>query len=415
MMERFDLCYRIRDPARDGIAIVVDRLPHQAPAPDHGDAWSEPATRSGGGELKVKYVFDIMPPGIPTWFIARENRFATDVHWRDGAILRDRTGAHEALIRADRERKTVELVVRGPMPATFFSILDDGLNVTLDRYPGLTVRRQVPCTCQKPGTCPEYYEYGFLLRCVERGKEQVDCRESLQSVAIQSLLSGIAPARRDIVPLSADELRRVVGEAVAAGQRETLKALRGSQKAHCPSVFTIVPSNKRRPGKTLYTLRLYCEEPGAWHSLPGDAGCYEITELDEWLRKYGLGIQRTLAILSRVVPVVGTALGAAAHGVHGYGVQGQLKTDFEKTRELIASHHLPPHLALLDNADPLGEIGADATAQPLTHAQTDADFRVLAAMLHALDPAERWGGLNRVPTPEGLSVYLCREHAEPYG
>lgn len=35
-------------------------------------------------------------------------------------------------------------------------------------------------------------------------------------------------------------------------------------------------------------------------------------------------------------------------------------------------------------------------------------------MLTELDPQRRWGGLSRIDTPEGLALYLCRDHVAPY-
>lgn len=410
MMERYDLAYRITDPARTAIAIVVDRLSHTPP--DYGALWAEPLTQPGNSEIRVRYDFATMPPGIPTWFIAREHRFTTDTHWRSGALLRDRGGEHLALLNADRERKTVELTVRGPMPAGFFAILDDGLNLTLDRYPGLSVTRRVPCPCQGPRGCPEYYDYATLLRRRNAGKTDAECSKTFETVPLQTLLTGMAPTKRDTATLTLDDIRQVIAaDRVATSelsQREAIKFLRGLQKAHCPSVFTVIPTDKWRPGKTIHILRLYCEEPGSWHPLADDEGCYEITELSKWLRKTAPYIQRTLAILGRTVPVAGAVLGVAAHELNG-----QFKDDLEKTRKLI-SHHIPTHLDALDNPDPLAELAPIDPQAPLARAESDAEMRVLEAMLISLDATRHWGGLNRELTPEGLSLYLCGEHAENY-
>jgi len=67
-------------------------------------------------------------------------------------------------------------------------------------------------------------------------------------------------------------------------------------------VFTVTRTAKRRPGQKFFTLRLYCEEPGSWHPLPGDAGCYPVTEQSDWLRKAGHWIARTLDLLKNAAP-----------------------------------------------------------------------------------------------------------------
>lgn len=51
---------------------------------------------------------------------------------------------------------------------------------------------------------------------------------------------------------------------------------------------------------------------------------------------------------------------------------------------------------------------------PTVQATTEADFRVLESLLAKLDPERAWGGLSRTVTPEGLTLYLCREHCDAY-
>ena len=51
---------------------------------------------------------------------------------------------------------------------------------------------------------------------------------------------------------------------------------------------------------------------------------------------------------------------------------------------------------------------------PAAQATTEADFRALENLLNRLDPDRTWGGLSRTVTPEGLTLYLCREHHDAY-
>lgn len=79
--------------------------------------------------------------------------------------------------------------------------------------------------------------------------------------------------------------------------------VRTAQEEHCRSVLAVTKANEWRLGQKFFTLRLYCEEPGSWHPLPGDAGCYEIAEQAEWLRKAGPWIARTLDLLKLAAPL----------------------------------------------------------------------------------------------------------------
>ncbi|NIP41906.1 MAG: GTPase, partial [candidate division Zixibacteria bacterium] len=87
-----------------------------------------------------KFELSSVPAGIPTWFIARSHRFTTHTHWRLGALFADsEEEQHLGLIEAYPHEKIVRLTVRGPAPHNFFTLLRDGLELTLARFPGLKV------------------------------------------------------------------------------------------------------------------------------------------------------------------------------------------------------------------------------------------------------------------------------------
>jgi len=190
-------------------------------------------------------------------------------------------------------------------------------------------------------------------------------------------------------------------------QRMFLKLHRiaqAQQEARCPSVFAVVPATHRRLTGSAYELRLYCEEPGAWHRLPEPAGCYPITEPAEWLRKFGPYLQHLLTVLKHAAPLAGPVLGMSVDTLDQH-----LKTDCELMKELISQSS-----AQLSYQDELRDAGT-ADLLPSTHATSDADFRALEAILGKLDPDRVWGGLCRTTTPEGLTLYLCPEHLAAYG
>jgi hypothetical protein len=153
-------------------------------------------------------------------------------------------------------------------------------------------------------------------------------------------------------------------------------------------------------GKRRYELRLYCEEPGAWHRLPEPEGCYEIRQPAEWFRKAGPYLQGMLKVLKHAAPLAGPILGIAVDQL-----DSQLKADCDLMKELTAQ--MPSQLSTEDELRGYGTV-------PASRAGTDADFRVLEAMLLELDPDRTWGGLSRTTTPEGLTLYLCGEHRKAY-
>jgi internalin A len=392
--------------SRDGvIGVVVSWLP-QSP-PDYAAAWQS-AARPGGGEIRVFYQLPVMPPGIPGWFLARSRRFATDLAWRDGALLRHPDAAHAALLRTDAGRREIELAVRGLLPAGFFAVLDDGLSLTFDRYPGPGVRRIVPCSTHGP--CTTRFGYADLISRLASGRSTVYCNELDDRIDITGLLQGI-PGRdadlRSIVRYAVrSELDVVRSELIRIGdsQRQMMKEImkvRTAQQEHCPSVFAVTRADKWRPGMRFVTLRLYCEEPGSWHPLPGDAGCYQMAEQSEWLRKAGPWIARTLDLLRMAAPLAGPILGIAAGEL-----RGRISDDIALTQALLDEIRGPG-----TGRDPA--TGLEARG-PASRADTDADFRTLRQELIKLDETRWWGGLTYHITPEDVGLYLCADHLAAY-
>jgi hypothetical protein len=335
------------------------------------------------------------------------------MHWRTGALLGHGDGRHLALVRADIHRNVVELGVRGPTPAGFFSVLDDGLNLTLERFPGLHITRQVPCRCTP--ACPELFDYEDLRARLERTppRDTIECRKSGDDVSVTELIFGLAPSERATARMSTEQMTTMLTrinerleQQADYSQRMFLRMqrlLQAQQEARCPSVFTIVPSGKKKLTGTAYELRLYCEEPGAWHRLPEPAGCYPVTQPAEWFRKLGPYLQHLLTGLKHAAPLAGPVLGVAVDKL-----DEQVKSDVDLMKELV--NLLPAEVAykpeLLESGD------GDPT--PSAHAVDDADYRALLAMLTRLDPDQAWGGLSRTTTPEGLTLYLCPDHVAGY-
>jgi internalin A len=168
------------------------------------------------------------------------------------------------------------------------------------------------------------------------------------------------------------------------------------QEVRCPSVFAVVPTTRRRLTGSAYELRLYCEEPGAWHRLPEPQGCYPITEPSEWLRKLGPYLQHLLTVLKHAAPLAGPILGMSVDKLDQH-----LKADCDLMKELVSQ--APTQLHYKDELH--GIYPADPS--PSAQATNEADFRVLEAMLTKLDPDLVWGGLCRITTPEGLTLYYA--------
>ena len=394
MMDTFDVSYRVDDA--DIAAIVVERLPWDPPA--YHEAWARLAPPNSR-QIRLRYTIDgVIPPGIPTWFIARSHRFSTQQFrpWRTGALRQHHDGRHLGLIHVDTARNTIDLTVRGPLPAAFFSLLDDGLKVTFSRYPGLRLTASVPCSCADD--CTTQYAYDKLLLRAERGISHVECDSSLEQIGIAALLYGFTPASTDDpaqMQARFDRLAQQMEGQTELLQREFIK-LANVEHARCPCVFTLTPvkdavAGVAKPGQTTYQLQLYCEEPGAWHPLSGDSGGYRVADLSKWRNALNRNYNRAAKTLSLPTLIAGAVTGIPAPTLP------LVKTDRPALQDL-----------------PLASGDEDGWATPSARAETEAQYRVLEQLLTALDPKKRWGDLSKITTPEGLVLYVCSEHVARY-
>jgi internalin A len=407
MMERFDLSYRITDDA-SAASLVVERLPWESPS--YQEQWDAAMKVAGSHEIRLQYQLNTLPPGIPTWFIAREHRFTVGIHWRSGSLLRYNADPRVlGLIRADRQNRTVDLTVRGPVPQLFFSVLQDGFESTVSRYQGLEINRLVPCSCNQgdgtqPGQpCQHMFQYDPLLRRLEKGLPDVECELSFFKVSVADLLFGIAPTTTDQLVSRLDNIDAQLSDfrsEVAWAHRQFLKQLRRVQaraEAVCPSVFTLVPvGGVRRPGFHRLALQLYCEQPGAFHALSEPP--YIINQPTRWLIKISPYLSALLSVLKHAAPLVGPVLGITAERL-----ANQLSDETRLMSQLLSEFP--------------STIETTRLSVPESPATTrlEVDYRSLYAVLHELDPTDNWAGLSRTYTPEGDVLWLCREHAAQHG
>jgi internalin A len=424
MMDKYGISFRVDGAGTGVVSLVVERLPWNPPPFE--DEWRQLAEVPGTQEIRVCYQLNTTPPGIPTWFIARSHRFTTTTHWRTGALLAHPDGAHKALLRAQPRRNTVELTVRGPNPAAFFSILDDGFNQTLERYRGLEINRLIPCPCASGRT--EQFDYGDLQRrlAMNPPRHDIECHRSGELINVPKLLYGLAPSERDSNRAGIERLTAMLNELVngmtdqaekidgltasMASQAEYLqrtflkltRLIQDSQEVRCPSVFTVVPVKTSVTGAH-YEIRLYCEEPGAVHPLASNDGRYPVTEPAEWLRKVRPHLRQLLTVLKHAAPLAGPVLGMAV----GH-LSDRLSAELDTMTEIV--DQIPEFPRDLD--PPEKDVRSDSGR--VERASNEADFRALEGLLLKLDPDRRWGGLSRTVTPEGPTLYLCRDHADAY-
>ncbi|WP_445636644.1 hypothetical protein NSTC745_01579 [Nostoc sp. DSM 114161] len=418
LMERFDLSYRTLEN-RD-ISLVVERLPLDAP--NYEQKWQQIKQTDNCKEISMKFQLDTIPAGIPTWFIARQHRFTTGIHWRNGVLFADSEQKHLALVQAFSRDRYLQLTVRGAYPQNFFALLKDGIELTLARFPGLEIQRFIPCPGHDGQECIHLFNYANLEKAIAKTIPDMQCQESFEFVSVSTLLFGLDWRTQDRVLLRIDQLEKtVVGgqEAILDEfkemrehiQREFTNIFRREQasiNAHCPNVFVLRPHDakawkKNLVGQKLY-LQLYCQAPGCWHPTQ-EGGLYEINEPAKWLRVTAPYISRLFRVLRYAAPIVGPFVGL----VNEQEYEKVFKNDLEFTKELAAK------LPELKESEDLELAGKIARGEDLDPERADgAALRSLRQLLEEKDPQQHWGGLKKVLTPEGHYLWLCEHHAGNY-
>ena len=348
-----------------------------------------------------------------SWFIVRTHHYTEDakgLHWRDGVILGYER--HKAKVELSKPQQTVTLIVHGPSPYNFFTILMKTLDLILARFPGLDIERRIPCICHRHGgkliPCPRHYLYEDLVRRIER-KPTIECRETLIDVPVAEMLFGIHPSTIDDVVAKIDELikgqeqlRELVTREFARQWNYEMKRL----EAECPSTFYLTQAD----GKFLipkdwvsdkYKLCLICQHPPGPH--PVGKG-YDLQLSREWWAAISPWLTHLVKFLKHAVPL-GVAIGSV--------YDGQAMKNIEAGTKLLEeiTDQLPSELfktASLERARMEAAIGADSNRIE------GAALRALYNYLKEADPAQYWGGLSRVLTLDGNILWVCDHHKKEY-
>jgi hypothetical protein len=395
LMDWFDLTYSTGH--KTDLGIVVEALPYSKPEDlKHIEL---PA-----GEPQMEMIFRFpslqrhLPPGIPTWGMARAHRFSKCTPWRDAAAFVDNETKSQGLILASDTKKEVRLRVAADYPPFFFGQLRAILMDTFRRYPGALPELLFPCPC-RPG-CSFSHPYETVLKRW-RDHKDVYCQLSGEDVAVESLLSG---ARRR--PETAEGQLALLSEI-----RRQFTAQRHAQnqqmEKNCPSVFTLVPSKDfKQLGTWLESLTqeeelelaVYCEHDSGWHAT--SYSLYRFKPDQEWFDLLKKSWNKLVAFTKYVGPLA-KAVGKASKLVP-LEVGGMAAEKLPEVSRSIA-----------------GSLSAELHGkdEPET---IDIEVRhLLERLINYLDskrpPLEpNNGGLHRHIIDDGRLLWLCPEHKKLY-
>lgn len=426
LMERFDLSYQIEaDVPGDHptSSLIPQLLPYQPPI--NLPPWPK-VPAQGETQVEMVYRFAFLPAGIMSWFIVRTHRYTRNIHWREGVLLAYQ--GHHARVELNTMVRELRMVVWGVQPHNFFTILMNTVDIILERFQGLTVRREIPCICHweqnTARPCIHFYRYEELVRRMEARRHRVECAHSFSDVSVPTLLYGIH--------MSTDE--QVMAD-IQRGQRTLEKRLDDLQKldvileklhqqsellvrnftrhwnlemqrieVECPNTFllTLGKSKRFNPKNWVsqeYLLYLVCQHPSGPHQV-GEG--YPLREAEEWWKKLNPWLNHVIKFLKFGLPL-GKALGVVYDEVDIEHMQTQI----DLMEEIV--QHIP-ETAQLDTFN-------DAVIQP--HLNYERQFigpalRALHSFLIKADSSCTWGGLYKTLTPDGNILWLCEKHRQQY-
>jgi internalin A len=396
LMDWFDLTYSTGH--QTDLGIVVEALPYSTP-----ESLQQIDLRGDQPRMEMIFRFPSLqrhlPPGIPTWGIARAHRFSQCKPWRDAAVFEDKETKSQALISASDSTKEIRLLVAADYPPFFFGLLESILRDTFRRYPGLEPERRLPCSC-KP-TCTATYLYETVLKRWHDRKAYVTCDQSGEDVTIESLLTGArCPETEEGFHALHSEMRRRF--------TEQLRAQREQMEKTCPSVFTLIPSGEfkqldtwleSRTQEEELELTLYCEHDSGWHATSHSLYRFRLDQ--EWFGILKGKWNKLVGVTKRVGPLakgVGKATGTPWGEIADFAL--------DKLPEVSRSA-----------AGPLSrELGEKEKPEFI-----DIETRyLLEQLIDHLDSLQRSaiepkrGGLRPYIVEDGRLLWLCAEHLKEY-
>ncbi len=291
-------------------------------------------------------------------------------------------------------------------------------------------------------SCPRSYHYEDLVRRMELERLSIECPETFMHVSVPTLLYGIhvstAPQIHESIEKSKHDIlaqitvlqqkdERLYQQMQETGQlvqktnqlvQETNQLIEWSVRnftrlwnlqmrwleAECPNTFVLLPGSKSRfnPKDWIgqeYTLHLLCQHPSGPHRL--DAPGYDLRRSRSWWIKLSPWLKHLATFLKYGVPLFGMA---------------------RPIIDILSTGNMDAELDLLKNiSDDLPDfVDGDGTELHHEHFHVDDDQAVGAALrtlynfLREVDPSQHWSGLQKVITPDGNVLWLCKDHAQTY-
>lgn len=183
LMQRFGLLYQVK--GKDEF-IVPEHLPEKMPYKE----WPHK-----GNVLQFRYKFDnYMPKGLMSHLIVELHHHINNHNlvWHRGVNVAYK-GANAEIIETYGGVNRFDIRISGKNRKELLIRITERFDEILSRFKKLNYEKLVPCICKecKPDKQPHFYEFKDLERRLEKGKTDVECKKSYETINVQSLIDEV--------------------------------------------------------------------------------------------------------------------------------------------------------------------------------------------------------------------------------
>lgn len=180
LMKKFELCFKLEDSPYYSVPELLPEVKPQQLKWDDDD------------NLVFYYIYDFMPAGIITQFIARNHKMIkNNIYWKSGTVLT----WHEtdALIVSNKLKRSILVRIKGKHKQDMLAAIRKDIDFIHQRLNNPPVKEMVPCSCSVcSGTnTPQLYDFFTLKEALLRKQVNIQCHRSFENILIDKLVGGV--------------------------------------------------------------------------------------------------------------------------------------------------------------------------------------------------------------------------------
>ncbi|WP_185097769.1 COR domain-containing protein [Elizabethkingia anophelis] len=185
LMEKFSICFKV--VGGHDLYIIPELLKSEVP---RGIDLSEYKKKD---TLNFRIKFKFMPKGLMSRLICNLYYLLTsESYWKNGVVLNYESS--KALIINNAIYKTLEINCIGFQKRDLLSIIRNELTKIFMEFnisESIDFHEEIPCICDycQNQTIPYYFKNTILKNYIQKGKSNIECHESSNTVSIYNLLS----------------------------------------------------------------------------------------------------------------------------------------------------------------------------------------------------------------------------------